>query len=135
MTPELSNDGKTIIIRIPYRFRRTGGRKEIIAPEGTDSAFLPPARPDESLIRALVRAFRWQEMMESGKAESARDLAAKEGIDDSYLNRILRLTLLAPDIVQAILDGRQPESMTLANLRKPFPVEWPAQREKWGLVE
>ena len=135
MKPRISKDGKNIIIRIPYRFRRTGGRKEIIAPEGSESAFLPPVRPDEALIRALVRAFRWQEMMESGKAESVKDLAVKEKIDPSYVARTMRLTLLAPDIVEAILDGRQPESLSVKKMRKPFPVEWNNQREHWGLAE
>lgn len=130
---KLSKDGKTIVIRIPYRFRRTGGRKEIIAPEGADSAFLPPTRPDDALIRALVRAYHWQEMMESGKAESVRDLAAREKIDPSYMARTLRLTLLAPDIVEAILDGRQPESMSVEKLRKPFPGAWADQRSHWGM--
>ena len=132
MKPMLSEDGKTIIIRIPYRFRRTGGRKTIIAPEGASSAFLPPARPDESLIRALVRAHRWREMIENGKAVSVKDLAVQEKTDASYVARTMRLSLLAPDIVQAILDGRQPESLTLEKLRKPFSEEWSAQREQWG---
>ena len=132
MNPELSKDGKTIIIRIPYRFRRIGGRKEIIAPKGVESAFLPPAQPDETLITALVQGFEWQEKLESGKADSVSGLAVKENVDPSLMGRTLRLTLLAPDIVEAILDGRQPESMTLTSLRKPFPSEWGEQRQHWG---
>ncbi len=128
----LSEDGKTIIIRIPYKFKRTGGRKQIIAPEGADSAFLPEARHDEALIKAVVRAHRWQEMLNTGQAESVQDLAVKEKITPSYLARHLRLTALAPDIVEAILAGRQPESMTLTSLWKVFPLEWEYQREQWG---
>ncbi len=135
MNMKLANDGKTIVIRIPYRFRRTGGRKEIIAPEGTESAFLPPTRPDEALIRALVRAFRWRDMMESGQAASVKDLAIREKIDPSYVARTLRLTLLAPDIVEAILEGRQSESMSVEKLRKPFPDSWEEQRTHWNLGE
>ncbi|MBF0370486.1 MAG: hypothetical protein HQL52_13620 [Magnetococcales bacterium] len=132
---KLASDGKTIVIRIPYRFRRTGGRKEIIAPEGVESAFLPPTRPDEALIRALVRAFRWQEMMESGQAASVKDLATREKIDPSYVARTLRLTLLAPDIVEAILEGRQPESLSVEKMRLQFPVAWEEQRRHWGMAK
>ncbi len=132
---QLSRDGKNIIIRIPYRFRRTGGRKEIIAPEGSDTRFRPQARPDEALIKALVRGFRWRDMMESGEAGSVKELADKEKIDPSYMARTLRLTLLAPDIVEAILDGRQPESMSVEKLRQQFPVDWKGQRFHWGLEE
>ncbi|MEO5327568.1 MAG: hypothetical protein H7829_04925 [Magnetococcus sp. THC-1_WYH] len=128
---QLSRDGKNIIIRIPYRFRRIGGRKEIIAPEGSDTRFRPQARPDEALIKALVRGFRWRDMMESGEAGSVKELANKEKIDPSYMARTLRLTLLAPDIVEAILEGRQPEALSVERLRGPFPVEWEDQRKLW----
>ena len=128
----LSEDGKTIIIRIPYSFKRTGGRKQIIAPEGAASAFLPTARQDEALIRAVVRGHRWQDMLDSGQVASVQDLAAKEKMTQSYMARHLRLTLLAPDIVEAILAGRQPETMTLTSLWKVFPLEWAYQREQWG---
>jgi hypothetical protein len=130
----MSRDGKTIIINIPYRFRRTGGRKEIIAPEGADSAFLPESRPDEALIRALVKGFRWRDMMESGQIGSIKELAEKEEIDPSYLARTMRLTLLAPDIVEAILAGRQPESIAVKKLRTPFPAEWEEQRRQFIIV-
>lgn len=129
MKARLSSDGRSILIRIPYRFRRTGGRKAILAPEGSDSAFPPPARPDEPLIRALVRGFRWRELLESGQAASVQELAAREKTDPSYLTRTLRLTLLAPDLVEAILDGRQPEHLTLERLKGPLPVEWEEQRD------
>ncbi|MBF0310227.1 MAG: hypothetical protein HQL56_11940 [Magnetococcales bacterium] len=71
-------------------------------------------------------------MMESGQYRSIKDLAAQEQIDDSYLARVLRLTLLAPDIIVAILDGRQPDVLTWRELKNPFPMEWEQQREKWG---
>ncbi len=131
-SPRLSRDGKSIVIRIPYRFRRAGGRKAIIAPEGADSAFLPAAQPDSSLIKALVRGYRWRGMLERGRVKSLKALAQAEHLDPSYLARTMRLTLLAPDIVTAILEGRQPDSMSLANLRNNIPDDWGEQRRKWG---
>ncbi len=132
MRPQLSPDGRTIIIKIPMQFRRMGGRKKIIAPDGADHWATPPNNHDDALLKALARAHRWQAVLESGQVGSVRELADREEIYNSYMTRILRLNLLAPDIINAILDGRQPEAMTLANLTKPFPVEWEGQREKWG---
>ena len=71
-------------------------------------------------------------MLESGEVASVKELAKQEKIDDSYVARVLRLTLLAPDIVEAILNGCQPDGMSYRELAKPFPVEWDGQREKWG---
>jgi hypothetical protein len=85
-------------------------------------------RQDITLIKAVARAFRWRRMLESGRFATINELAAAEKINSSYVSRVLRLTLLAPDIVEAILDGRQPEGMTLPGLMEPFPVEWERQR-------
>ena len=90
---------------------------------------------DTTLMKALARAFRWRRMMEAGRFATINELAAAEKINSSYVSRLLRLTLLAPEIVEAILDGRQAEGMTLPGLMEPFPVEWEVQRElKQGVV-
>ncbi|MGE3904657.1 MAG: hypothetical protein AB7F36_01805 [Reyranellaceae bacterium] len=81
------------------------------------------------MVKAIARAHRWKRLMESGRFASVTELAEAEKINQSYLCRVLRLTLLAPDIVEAILDGRQPAEMTLAALMAPFPVGWPEQVE------
>ena len=128
----LSDDGKTIIVKIPMKFRRRGGRKLIIAPDGGDAWMPSKPRRDDTLIKAIARARRWQRMLESGQVPSTRQLAEKEKINASYLARILRLTLLAPDIVEAVLDGRQPKGLLLADLMKTFPVEWDKQRTLFG---
>jgi hypothetical protein len=133
MKPRLSRDGRTIIIKIPMQFRRLGGRKKIIAPAGADHWAAPPAVQDGALLKALARAHRWQQALETGQVASIKELASREKMDHSYLTRILRLNLLAPDIINAILDGRQPEVMTLTTLTKPFPMEWEQQREIWGV--
>ncbi|MBY0360471.1 MAG: hypothetical protein K2X45_01070 [Phreatobacter sp.] len=83
------------------------------------------------MVKALARAFRWRRMMEAGRYGTINELAAAEKINSSYVSRLLRLTLLAPDIVEAILDARQPERMTLPGLMEPFSVEWKIQRNQW----
>ncbi|MEO5335104.1 MAG: hypothetical protein H7839_24085 [Magnetococcus sp. YQC-5] len=132
MNARMSEDGKTIIIRIPYRFKRTGGRKQIIAPEGAESAFLPVARQDDALVRAVVRGHRWQGMLDTGQVASVQELAAKENIDPSYLARHLRLAFLAPDIVEAVLFGNCPEGLTLTDLMVALPMGWEEQRVLLG---
>ena len=98
-------DGSTITVRIPTIWKRHGGRKVIIAPDGSDAWAPAKPRPDETLIRALARAHRWKHLLEEGKYRSAGELAEAEGVTRSFVNRLLRLTLLAPDIIEAILDG------------------------------
>ena len=84
-------------------------------------------RTDNTLVKALARAFRWKRMLESGEFATIAELAEREGIAPSYMTRVLRLTLLAPDIVEQILDGRQGPEVTLARLLEPFSEEWQAQ--------
>jgi hypothetical protein len=112
-------------------FQRRGGRKLIIGPDNNND-WTPRPRIDNTLVKALARAFRWRRLLESGKFTTLTELAAAEKINPSYLSRILRLTLLAPEIVEAILDGRQSVEMSMAVLLRPFPVEWEEQLERWG---
>ncbi len=117
----------TITVRIPMRLERRGGRKLIIAPDGSAPTTAKPER-DETMIKALVKAHRWRRRIESGKAKSITDLAAHEGVTDAYVCRILPLAWLAPEIVEAVLDGRQPEGLTLAGLLRGMPLAWEEQR-------
>lgn len=126
---ELSQDGKEIIVTIPWAMRRRGGRKLIIAPEGMEEE--PPR--EETLAKLVAKAHRWIRLLEGGKISSFRAIAEQEKLDESYVGKVLCLTLLAPDIVEMILDGRQPDVMTWRELRRPFPVEWERQRERWGV--
>jgi hypothetical protein len=123
---------ETLTIRIPMRLQRRGGRKLIMTPEGATP--LPKPRRDETLIRALVRAHRWRRRIESGRARSVTDLAAADGITDAYVCRLLPLTCLAPDIVEAILDGRQPKGLRLAEMLGNGPLDWEEQRAEWGFA-
>lgn len=132
MTTTLSEDGQTLIVRISMRLKTWGGKTEIIAPPGAPEWAPPPPSPHQAMLKALGRAHRWQKMLENGTCRSFRDLSEREGLDDAYIGRILRLTLLAPDIIEAILDGRQPEGLTLAALIAPLPMDWPGQRKTLG---
>jgi hypothetical protein len=122
----------TLSVRVPFAIRKRGGRKLVITPDGATER--PRPRIDSALVKALARAHRWQRLLESGECASITELAAAEKIDRSYLCRVLRLTLLAPEIVEAIVDGRQSEAMTLPALMKRSTVEWENQRgigSKW----
>jgi len=115
-------------VRIPFTIRKRGGKKLIITPDGAASA---PSRAhvDNAMIKAIARGFRWRRLLENGTYGTVEEIAAAEKINSSYVSRVLRLTLLAPDIVEAILDGRQPAEMTLAVLMRPFAVGWREQAE------
>jgi len=121
----VSQDG-SMTIRIPMTFRKRGGRKVIVMPDG--AAWAPRPRVDNAMVKALARAFRWRRMLDEGVCGNMEELAKSEHINRGYMSRMLRLTLLAPEIVESILDGRQPEGLRLEDLLEGFPVEWEAQR-------
>jgi len=125
--PKLSRDGRTMIISIPISMRRTGGRKKVITPADAAPWSPPPARVDNTILKALSRAHRWRGMLESKLFASVRDLAKAEKINEAYLGCMLRLALLSPKITEAILSGRQREELELAELLKPFPIDWERQ--------
>ena len=113
------------------RLQRRGGRKLIMTPEGV-TAVTPKPRRDEALIKALVRAHRWRRKIESGQAKSITDLAEQERVTVAYVCRLLPLTCLAPEIVEAVLDGRQPKGLRLAEMLGDGPLGWNQQRSAWG---
>lgn len=117
----------TVTLHVPFRVVKRGGRKEMRLPEGVKQ----PRRTDSTLVKALARAFRWKQMLKSGEFATIAELAKREGIAPSYMTRVLRLTLVAPDIVDVILDGRQEPEVTLARLLEPFPMEWRQQLERF----
>ena len=120
-------DGNTLVVRIPMRFQRRGGRKRIVAPDG--SAIVPSSKPqpDGTLIKALARAWRWQRMLDDGIYTTVSDIGDSENISKSYVSRILRLALLAPDIFEAILEGRTDQVLILERLERPLPMSWERQ--------
>jgi hypothetical protein len=118
-----------ITVRVPLIVRRKSGRKTIVSPKGEMSTIR--TRSDPAMVKALARAFRWKRMLEMGQFASISEIAEAEKIDRGYVGSILRLTLLAPDMIEKILDGRQPATLGLTTLLKPFPVEWDQQRAKF----
>jgi hypothetical protein len=117
---------ETLTLHVPFRVVKRGGRKEMQLPKGAAL----PCKADSTLVKALARAFRWKRMLESGEFATIAELVEREGIAPSYMTRVLRLTLLAPDIIEAILDGKQgPKDLTLARVLEPFPAIWMKQRE------
>jgi len=120
---------ETVTLHIPFRVVKRGGRKEMQLP---DSA-AQPRRTDNTLVKALARAFRWKRMLESGEFATIAELAEREGIATSYMSRILRLTQLEPGIIEAVLDGRQGDAVTLARLMDPFPISWIEQKDAFAV--
>ena len=125
--PTVRRDGESIVIDIPMTFRRRGKRKEIVLPPGVATS--APPGPPSPLALAVVRALSWQERIESGEAESNSDIARRLKLDPSFVARTIRLAALAPDIIEAILDGQQPDGLSLRLLRKDIPLVWQEQRE------
>ena len=123
----MTGAAQMLTVRVPLAVRKQrGGRKLVLTPGGLANRGASAA--DSTLVKALARAFRWRRMMETGRYRTINELVAAEKINRSYVSRLLRLTLLAPDIVEAILDGRQLEGMTLPGLMEFFPVDWGRQR-------
>lgn len=116
----------TVTLHVPFRIVKRGGRKEMQLPEEAAQR----RHTDGTLVKALARAFRWKRMLDSGEYASISELAERENISFTYMARLMRLPLLSPELVEAIMDGRQPACITLANLMAPFPLDWEEQRRR-----
>jgi len=119
---------ETVTVHVPFRIVKRGGRKEMQMPDRVR----PERTPDNTLVKALAHAFRWKRMLDSGEFATIAELAEREGIAAPYLTRTMRLSHLSPDLVEAILDGRQPRHLTLEVLRQPLPEDWTEQRRTLG---
>ena len=122
----VSRDGDAIVVRIPVRFHRRNGRQMVLT-HGRNSGDEAERDSNGTLVSALAKAYRWQEQLESGKYASLEDLAAANGVDRTYVGRILRLTSLAPGIVERILNGHEPDGISLRRLQKGVPLAWSDQ--------
>ena len=122
------SEAASITVRVPLAIRLRPGRKTVVTParDGAEAAL--PTRADPALVKALARAFRYQRLLDEGRYASISEMAAAEQLERGYLGTLLRLPLLAPDLVEAMLDGRQPADMTLPRLLAPFPAGWAEQR-------
>jgi len=119
----------SITVRVPLAIRHRPGRKTVVTPM-TDGVAPVTTRADPALVKALARAFRYQSMLDAGRYASITEMAGAEQIERGYLGSLLRLTLLAPDIVESILDGRAPRCLALPVLLEPVPVAWVCQRDR-----
>ena len=126
-------DSDVISVDRSMTFKLRGGRKVIVLPDGTQGNPVPMATIDNTMIKAIARAFRWQRLLDNGTYRCLEEIAKAEKIGGSFVSRIIRLALLAPDIVEAVLAGKQPAELTLKDLMAPFPVEWSGQRERFGV--
>lgn len=115
---------QTTTVVVPFTICKRGGRKLILTPDGSISQPTQRARPDSALLKALARGFRWKKMLQVGDYQTLEEIADAENINPSYVSRLLRMTLLAPEIVDSILAGQQPPGLTLARAMQPFPMEW-----------
>jgi hypothetical protein len=120
----------SITVRVPLAIQRRPGRTTVVTPVSQQGDTVMPTRADPVLVKALARAFRCRRLLEEGRYVSISEMAAAEKLDRGYLGRILQLTLLAPDIVEAVLDGRQPADLALPALLEPFPADWERQRSR-----
>ena len=118
---------QTVTVTVPFTIRKRGGRKLVITPDGTTTTPVTRVRVDSALLKALARGFRWRKLLETGDYATIEEIANVENINSSYVSRVLRMTLLAPEIVEAILAGKQPEGLTMARAMQPFPWDWRCQ--------
>lgn len=131
IAPAANGDG-FYTVEIPITFKNRGGRKHITTPDGGDVTQFKRANYDRSLIRAIVRGFELQEKMDADSKQNSNQLGKKEKLDAAYVTKYIRMTQLAPDIVTAILNGRQPKTLTVSQLQRPFPDLWHEQRKHFG---
>ena len=123
------NGAASIVVRVPLGIRRRPGRKTVVSPIQDGGEAAVTTRADPTLVKALTRAFRYQRMLDEGRYASITEMAAAEEIERGYLGTLLRLCLLAPDMIQAILDGQQPGGVALPRLLGPVPADWSEQRQ------
>lgn len=120
---------EVITVHVPMSFRQRGGRKLVVAPDGSAIPTIAPrVQIDSVLAKALARAFRWQKLLDAGAFSSIKEIAKREKLDASYVGDVMRLNLLAPDIIELVLNGRQPPTLQFEMLRKGVPSDWIAQR-------
>jgi hypothetical protein len=119
----------SLTVHVPLTVRHRPGRKTIVTLNGAACDASIRTRADPAMVKALARAFRWKRMLSDGRYASISEIAAAEKIDRGYVGSILRLALLAPDIVEAVLNGQQPPEMGLPLLMEPFPLAWNEQRQ------
>jgi hypothetical protein len=121
-----ASDG-SLTVTVPIRIKRRGLCKTVTLPDGDNVQTRPWDSSPTPLQLALARGHRWLAMLESGEVSSMKEIARRDGIDDSYVSRMVNLTTLAPDIVAAILNETLPPEVTLFDLAAGTPLVWEEQ--------
>ena len=132
-TPRKIINGGRAVTFVPLTIKRRGARTVLLPPAGAEMT-MPTPKHDLPLLKALGKAFHWQKLIDQGVVEDAAAIARRERLDRTWVNETLRLTLLAPDIVTAILDGRQPRTLSLQTVRRGVPIDWTEQRAQYDVV-
>jgi len=132
MPVTVETEGTSVVVRITMQIKRRMGRKEVIVPQGLDEA--PQAGAQEPLVVALARAFHWQDLLDAGRYSSISELAVELRVDRCYVRRILNLATLAPDLITALVEGREPSGLSLERLVKGVPLPWHEQMEIFGFT-
>jgi hypothetical protein len=131
MTTALPN---RVVTEIPMHFRRHGGKTVVIHPDGQRVVEHSLARTDQTLIKVIARAFRWERLLRDGTYATVDEIAKAEDISPSYVSRVIRITLLAPDIITAVLEARHPPTFTMRKVLNPFPLLWSEQVQEFGFA-
>jgi hypothetical protein len=129
--PSLVEREGRLVISIPMQLKRRSFRKEIVVPQGLPGA-VDASRSPSPLSLAIARAHRWASLLEDGRYSTIRALADSLGLDRSYVARTLSLTLLAPDVVQAVIAGKERSGLSVARIRNDLPIRWDDQRTEFG---
>jgi hypothetical protein len=131
MRAKRNNAEQTVTVRVPLSIRQRGGRKLVIGPHSVQpsNAAIADCHLDNALIKAIARAFRWRDLLESGQYSTIRKIAAADSINETYVGRILRLSLLAPDLVERALERKWFPENSLEGLLRSLPVTWSLQRD------
>ena len=129
-----TSDGR-LTLSVPIQIKRRSGRKLVTLPNGETAKARPWDTATTPLQLALARGHRWLATLESGEVKSLKEIAAREGVDNSYVSRMVNLTTLAPDIIAAILDDALPNQVTLFDLAVDPPALWDEQRERVKTLE
>lgn len=132
--PVVAHDGDCVVIDIPMTFRKRNGRKLVVLPEGMRQPATAESDARCPLRLAMARAYRWQTMIESGEVRSAGDIARRLKLDRSFVARTLRLAALAPNIVEAVLRGDEPDGPSLKAMRFDIPLGWQEQHAMLGMA-
>jgi DNA invertase Pin-like site-specific DNA recombinase len=130
VVPEMDSNAVTIIRDIPMRLKRRGMEMRLII------GGAGPSRVDQTLLKTIVRAHKWFNDLASGRVHNMAEIASQEGVDNSYVSRVMNLAFLAPDIIDSIIAGRQPTDLSVEKLTKriDLPLDWTQQRQLLGFV-